>query len=146
MCDGMIIPIHGSMCGKAFRTGKTQHFNYLSEIRDDPESFGNSIGGPFYEKFVAEGLMSGCDLPLIGRSGVVGVLSALKRSERAFEKEDVAFLEQVARQVAIAVENALAYQKRRSRIEIKKRSGGSTWRRKFVLRVGQLWVTALGKL
>ncbi len=109
--DGMIIPIHGSMCGKAFRTGKTQYFNYLSEIRDDPESFGNSIGGPFYDKFVAEGLMSACDLPLIGRSGAVGVLSAMKRSERAFEKEDVAFLEQVARQVAIAVENALAYEK-----------------------------------
>ncbi len=60
---------------------------------------------------MAEGLVSGCDLPLIGRSGVVGVLSALKRSERAFEREDVVFLEQVARQVAIAVENALEYEK-----------------------------------
>jgi hypothetical protein len=29
-----------------------------------------------------EGLISGCDLPLIGRSGVVGVLAALKRTER----------------------------------------------------------------
>jgi formate hydrogenlyase transcriptional activator len=58
----------------------------------------------------AEGLKSGCDLPLIGRSGVLGVLSALKRSERAFEKEDVEFLEQVSRQVAIAVENALDYE------------------------------------
>jgi formate hydrogenlyase transcriptional activator len=55
--------------------------------------------------------VSGCDLPLIGRNGVVGVLSALKRSERTFEKEDVIFLEQVARQVAIAVENALEYQR-----------------------------------
>jgi formate hydrogenlyase transcriptional activator len=39
------------------------------------------------------------------------VLSALKRSERAFETDDVVFLEQVARQVAIAVENALEYEK-----------------------------------
>jgi formate hydrogenlyase transcriptional activator len=60
---------------------------------------------------MAEGLVSGCDLPLIGRSGVVGVLAALKRSERAFEADDVVFLEQVARQVAIAVENALEYGK-----------------------------------
>src|SRR5882762_9023120 len=60
---------------------------------------------------MAEGLISGCDLPLIGRSGVVGVLAALKRSERAFSKDDVAFLEQVAAQVAIAVENALDYEK-----------------------------------
>jgi formate hydrogenlyase transcriptional activator len=59
---------------------------------------------------VAEGFKSGCDLPLIGRNGVVGVLSALKRSESAFEEEDVVFLEQVSRQVAIAVENALDYE------------------------------------
>jgi formate hydrogenlyase transcriptional activator len=110
ICDGAIIPIHGSICGKAFRTGKSQHFNSLEEVRDDPESFGNDVGRFFYERITAEGLKSGCDLPLIGRSGVLGVLSALKRSERAFEREDVEFLEQVSRQVAIAVENALDYE------------------------------------
>ena len=110
ICDGAIIPIHGSISGKAFRTGKSQHFNSLEEVRDDPESFGNNVGRLFYERIMAEGLRSGCDLPLIGRSGVLGVLSALKRSERAFEREDVEFLEQVSRQVAIAVENALDYQ------------------------------------
>jgi formate hydrogenlyase transcriptional activator len=109
--DGAIIPIRGSICGKVFRTGKSQHFDSLEELRDDPESFGNEVGRLFYERIVAEGLKSGCDLPLIGRSGVVGVLSALKRSERAFEKDDVEFLEQVSRQVAIAVENALDYEK-----------------------------------
>jgi formate hydrogenlyase transcriptional activator len=78
ICDGTSIPIHGSICGKAFRTGKSQHFNSLEEVRDDPESFGNNVGRPFYERIVAEGLSSGCDLPLIGRGGVVGVLSAAK--------------------------------------------------------------------
>ena len=111
LCDGTIIPIHGSICGKAFWTGKTQHFNHYEEVRDDPESFGNNVGRHFYQRVMAEGLVSGCDLPLIGRSGVVGVLAALKRSERAFERDDVVFLEQVARQVAIAVENALEYEK-----------------------------------
>ena len=110
ICDGAIIPIHGSICGKAFRTGKSQHFNSLEEVRDDPDSFGNEVGRFFYERIKAEGLKSGCDLPLIGRGGVLGVLSALKRSERGFRKEDVEFLEQVSRQVAIAVENALAYE------------------------------------
>jgi formate hydrogenlyase transcriptional activator len=109
--DGAIIPIQGSICGKAYRTGKTQHYHNLEELREDPESLGNSIGRVFYERVSAEGLVSGCDLPLVGRSGVVGVLAALKRSERAFEKEDVYFLEQVAHQVAIAVENALDYEK-----------------------------------
>jgi formate hydrogenlyase transcriptional activator len=111
LCDGTIIPIHGSICGKAFRTGRTQYFDRFEEVRDDPESFGNSVGRHFYQRVMAEGLVSGCDLPLIGRNGVVGVLAALKRSERAFEREDVIFLQQVAHQVAIAVENALEYEK-----------------------------------
>jgi formate hydrogenlyase transcriptional activator len=108
--DG-IIPIHGSLCGKAFWTGKTQHFNHVEEHRNDPETFGNSIGRPYYQRHMDEGLISGCDLPLIGRRGVVGVLAALKRSARAYSKDDVAFLEQVASQVAIAVENALDHER-----------------------------------
>jgi formate hydrogenlyase transcriptional activator len=111
LCDGTIMPIHGSICGKAFRTGKTQHFDHFAELRYDPESFGNNAGRDSYQRLMAEGLVSGCDLPLIGRNGVVGVLTALKRSEKAFEREDVVFLEQVARQVAVAVENALEYEK-----------------------------------
>ena len=111
LCDGTIIPIHGSICGKAFWTGKTQHFHHFEEVRDDPESFGNSVGRRFYQRVMAEGLVSGCDLPLIGRNGVVGVLAVLKRSERAFERDDVTFLEQVAHQVAVAVENALEYER-----------------------------------
>jgi formate hydrogenlyase transcriptional activator len=111
LCDGTIIPIHGSICGKAFWTGKTQHFNNFEEARYDPESFGNSVGQRFYQRVMAEGLVSGCDLPLIGRNGVVGVLAALKRTEKAFDRDEVVFLEQVARQVAVAVENALDYEK-----------------------------------
>ena len=111
LSDGMIVPIHGSTCGKAFWRGETQHFNHFEEVRDDPESFGNSLGRAVYERLIAEGLTSGCDLPLIGRNGVVGVLAALKRTERAFSNDDVTFLEQVARQVAIAVENALDYER-----------------------------------
>jgi formate hydrogenlyase transcriptional activator len=111
LCDGTIIPIHGSPCGRAFSTGETQYFHNFEEIRYDPQGFGSSVGQPFYERVMAEGLRSGCDLPLIGRNGVVGVLAALKRSERAFEEDEIAFLEQVTRQVAIAVENALDYEK-----------------------------------
>jgi formate hydrogenlyase transcriptional activator len=111
LCDGAIMPMRGSMGGKAFRTRKTQHFDSLEEVRDDPESFGNNVGRVFYERVAGEGLRSGCDLPLIGRGGVVGVWSARKRSERGFGPADVEFLEQVSRPVAIAVENALDYEK-----------------------------------
>jgi formate hydrogenlyase transcriptional activator len=109
--DGARVPIQGSACGKVFRTGKGEHIDRLVEMRHDPESFGSEEGQRFFEKIMAEGLKSGCELPLIGRSGVVGVLSALSRSERAFSKDDFAFLEQVASQVAIAVENALDYER-----------------------------------
>jgi formate hydrogenlyase transcriptional activator len=111
LADGAIVPMRGSICGKVFRSGATEHCNHIDDLRDDPESFGSSEGEAFYQRIKKEGLLSGCDLPLVGRNGVVGVLSAMKRSERAFEKEDVVFLEQVARQVAIAVENALDYEK-----------------------------------
>jgi len=124
LCDGTLIPIHGSICGKAFRTGKTQHFDHFEDVRHDPDSFGNSVGRRFYQRVMAEGLLSGCDLPLLGRNGVVGVLAALKRSERAFSNEDIVFLEQVAGQVAIAVENALDYGK-----AIKDRDKETTQRR-----------------
>jgi formate hydrogenlyase transcriptional activator len=110
ICDGTIMPIRGSMGGKAFRTGTIQHFDSLEQVRDDPESFGNDVGRLFYERIVAEGLKSGCDLPLISRNRVVGVLNARKRSENGFDMEDVEFLEQLSRQVAIAVENALDYE------------------------------------
>jgi len=111
LCDGAIVPIRGSACGKAFWTGKTQFSNSFEEVRDDPESFGNSVGRLAYERLMAEGLMSGCELPLIGRSGVVGVLAALRRTESAYKQNEILFLEQVARQVAIAVENALEYER-----------------------------------
>jgi formate hydrogenlyase transcriptional activator len=111
LCDGTIIPIHGSVCGKAFRTGKTQHFNKFEDVCHDPESFGSDAGQLFYQRVMDEGLMSGCDLPLVGRDGVIGVLAALKRSESAFDRDDIAFLEQVARQVTIAVQNALEHEK-----------------------------------
>jgi formate hydrogenlyase transcriptional activator len=111
LCNGTVIPIQDSICGKAFRTGKTQHFKSIEEVRYDPESFSNLVGQHFYQRVMDEGLMSGCDLPLVGKSGVLGVLAALKRSEGAFDRDDIAFLEQVARQVAIAVENALDYEK-----------------------------------
>ena len=111
LVSGMRVPIEGSPCGKAFRAGKTERVDDFEQVRNDPGRPANSEADEFLERVVAEGLSSGCDLPLAGRDGVVGVLAALSRSEKAFGEDDVLFLEQVARQVAIAVENALNYQK-----------------------------------
>jgi formate hydrogenlyase transcriptional activator len=48
-------------------------------------------------------------VPLIGRGGIVGVLSLGSWREHAFSQEDLSFLGQIARQVAIALENARAF-------------------------------------
>jgi formate hydrogenlyase transcriptional activator len=109
--DGTRVPLKGSTCGKAFLSGKNQHINRLEDFRDDPETYGSGEGRNFFERVMAEGLKSGCELPLVGRKGIVGVLAAFSRSERAFSEDEFAFLEQVTRQVAIAVENTLEFEK-----------------------------------
>ena len=57
----------------------------------------------------AEGVKSMCHLPLIGRERVLGVLSLARDRESAFGEGDAGFLGQVANQIALAVENAIAY-------------------------------------
>jgi len=111
LCDGMIIPNDGFICGKAFQIGKNPQVEGFKEDCYNTESFGERVGQRIRQLVVDEGLVSGCGLPLIGRSGVIGILAALNRAERMLEQADVVFLEQVARQVAIAVENALEYEK-----------------------------------
>ncbi|HWZ60333.1 MAG TPA: sigma 54-interacting transcriptional regulator [Gemmatimonadaceae bacterium] len=108
--EGTRLPINASICGKTFRTGQCQHVDDFEDLRNDPDSFGNVDGDVVFACLMAEGLRSGCDLPLLGRNGVAGVLSAMSRSVRGLSTHDVAFLQQVATQVAIAVENALEYE------------------------------------
>jgi formate hydrogenlyase transcriptional activator len=57
----------------------------------------------------AVGVKAMCHLPLATQKGVVGVLTLGSLDERAFCDEEIAFLSQAATQVAIAVENSVAY-------------------------------------
>src|SRR6202140_1641810 len=50
-----------------------------------------------------------CILPLVSRSRVLGVFGVIKYQDNAFAGDDIKFLAQIANQVAIAVENALAF-------------------------------------
>lgn len=103
LTDGMTIPSDGSICGKAFQTGKAQYFGNFEELSFAVARSNSSVAQRIFQCVKDEGLVSGCSLPLLGRSGVIGVLAALNRSERAFEQDEIAFLEQVSRQVALAV-------------------------------------------
>ncbi len=97
--EQILIPIQGTAPGETFRSGKPWVVNRL-----DPE-----LHTEMYAKAAAEGINSLCDVPLISRGRMLGVLAVAKREENAFHSDETAFLSQVAQQVAIGVENALAY-------------------------------------
>ncbi|HKS09813.1 MAG TPA: sigma 54-interacting transcriptional regulator [Pyrinomonadaceae bacterium] len=55
------------------------------------------------------GLKSGCVVPLISHDRALGILGVGSLQENAFSEDDADLLNQVGKQVAIAVENALAF-------------------------------------
>jgi len=103
--------MNSSISGQVLRTGKSVRIDNFEQVREDPKIYGNPDGQLIYKHVLAEGLRTGCYLPLLGRDCVVGVLMLCRRSDNVFEKDDVILLEQVARQVAIAVENTLEYER-----------------------------------
>jgi formate hydrogenlyase transcriptional activator len=63
-----------------------------------------------YEIAMAEGVKSRCFIPLVHRGRGLGVLMIGRTTEGSFTSTDVEFLSQAAGQIAIAIENAVAYQ------------------------------------
>jgi len=99
MQDQMVLPVEGTSPGIAFRTGKPHWFGAAPK----------SLAPVALRVNAEEGFESGCFLPIIRGSRTLGVLHLLDRSKNAFSEEDVDFLQQVAIQVAIALENALEF-------------------------------------
>jgi formate hydrogenlyase transcriptional activator len=62
------------------------------------------------ELAVAEGLKTVCYVPLVNRGRALGVVAISRATEESFTAENVGFLTQASGQIAIAVENAMAYQ------------------------------------
>src|SRR6202030_1218013 len=50
-----------------------------------------------------------CILPLVSRGRALGIFGVVKYQDNAFDSDDIEFLTQIANQIAIAVENALAF-------------------------------------
>ncbi len=98
--EGALVPIEGSTPGHTFQSGKPMVVNRL-----DPTTMPSEM----CRKAVGEGLNSFCDMPLISRGRLLGILAVAKREQDTFDADQVTFMTQVANQVAIGVENALAY-------------------------------------
>jgi formate hydrogenlyase transcriptional activator len=62
-----------------------------------------------YDIVASEGLNAHCLIPLVNRGRALGLLWISRRIEASFTPEDVDFLSHASGQIAIAVENALAY-------------------------------------
>jgi formate hydrogenlyase transcriptional activator len=101
------LPLESSPAGMAFATRKPLVLGRAELDKVAPE---------LARRVAAEGLCSGVCIPLIAGSNALGTLNLASRREGAFSQQDVDFLSQVAGQIAIAVENALAY---REIVEIK---------------------------
>jgi len=97
--EGMVYPIEGTEIGTAFKTGKP------IVVRTPADVTSESVTRSLREEAIA----SGCALPLVSRNRTLGVLTLGSRVENAINPEDVDFLMRAAGQIAIAIENALAY-------------------------------------
>lgn len=87
----------------AINTGKAALFR-----EQDLKEMANS--SPCAQDLLDRGVKSFCSLPLLAHKRTLGALNVGRRRDDGFSAEDVELLGQVAQQVAIAVENALAYQ------------------------------------
>jgi formate hydrogenlyase transcriptional activator len=90
----------GLPCGEALATGKPVVTAAL-----DFERFPS----PLYRKYADMGFRSSCSIPLAGANGTSGTLDVTRRSGEPFTEDEVDLLVQVARQIAIATENSLAF-------------------------------------
>ena len=98
--EEMVFPLEGTPSGEVISTRKP-----LIVSGANLDGYKTSVS----RLFIAEGLRSGCIVPLITANRTLGTLSLSSLRPAAFTQEDVDLLMRVANQVAIAIENALAY-------------------------------------
>ena len=78
-------------------------------VIDTQDPYDLDLASEAYDIVVAEGIKTICMIPLVNRGRAVGLLSIFRRTEAPFLAEDVDFFSRASGQIAIAVENALAY-------------------------------------
>jgi formate hydrogenlyase transcriptional activator len=92
-----LVPMDEDVSGAVFRTGKlwcgsVQEARRLG-MKDSSQTEVGTV----------------CILPLVSRGLVLGTFGVVKYQDSAFSGDDIKFLSQIGNQVAIAVENALAF-------------------------------------
>jgi formate hydrogenlyase transcriptional activator len=98
--EGLSVPVEGTPTGRALTSRQP-----VFVTRHEVEQFGSDIA----RRILAEGLKSACCLPLISHGRPLGTLVVASLQEETFPQKDAELLQHVANQIAIAVENALAF-------------------------------------
>ena len=98
--EEMSIAVESSPSGCSFRSRQP-----LLASRADLEKYDSEIA----RLLLAEGVRSVCCVPLVTRNRVLGALNVASLRDAAFTQADADLLSQVSAQIAIAVENALAF-------------------------------------
>ena len=98
--EEMSIAVESSPSGCSFRSRQP-----LLASRADLEKYDSEIA----RHLLAEGVRSVCCVPLVTRNRVLGALNVASLRDAAFTQADADLLSQVSAQIAIAVENALAF-------------------------------------
>ena len=97
---GTLLPVEGSPAGLAFRSGKPLVLDRFDGANFLPETA---------KRLVKAEVRSACFLPLITNDRALGTLNVYSRSEGAFAQTDIDLLTKLANQVALALDNALAF-------------------------------------
>jgi formate hydrogenlyase transcriptional activator len=69
----------------------------------------NELTSEASDILAAEGIKTFCNIPLANHGRALGILSILRTTETPFSPGDIDFLSRASGQIAIAIENALAY-------------------------------------
>jgi formate hydrogenlyase transcriptional activator len=95
-----VVPRDSSPAGRAIAQGQTlvASGTELDEYQSD-----------VVRQLRGEGIQTICCIPLTNRARTFGTLNLASRSTDGFSAKDIEFVQQVAAQIAIAVENALAF-------------------------------------
>ena len=100
--EDAVVPLDDSLAGYVFQSRQGRLFS-LEETLAISKTTGDLMA--------REGLQSLCCMPLISRANVLGTLNLGSRQRNFFTAGDLQFFLQAAGQVAIALENALAYKR-----------------------------------
>ena len=100
LSEGELTPVDGTPAGIALRSRKPFYY-----VKADLQGFRSDVA----DRLLAEGIQSAYCFPLLSHDHVLGVLTISSLTEKTFEADDITLLGEAAKQIAIAVENALNY-------------------------------------